>query len=108
MVDDAEAAEEEAEEAEDEAVGYRIKNKNPIQRCGEKRPLRKSKFRCHCQMRKVQQHISSKRSRKLFLHGLRTNWLEACKWGSGHNGQKRKRSHHACQTNASNPLHLQM
>jgi len=36
MVDDAEAAEEEAEEAEDEAAGYRIKNKNPTQRCGEK------------------------------------------------------------------------
>ena len=33
MVDDAEAAE---EEAEDEAAGYRIKNKNPTQRCGEK------------------------------------------------------------------------
>jgi len=30
MVDDAEAAEEEAEEA----AGYRIRNKNPTQRCG--------------------------------------------------------------------------
>ena len=27
---------EEAEEAEAEAAGYRIKNKNPTQRCGEK------------------------------------------------------------------------
>jgi hypothetical protein len=34
MVYDAEAAEEEAEE--DKAAGYRIKNKNPTQRCGEK------------------------------------------------------------------------
>ena len=33
MVDDAEAAE---EKEEDEAAGYRIKNKNPTQRCGEK------------------------------------------------------------------------
>ena len=32
MVEDAEAAEEE----EDEAAGYRIKNKNPTQRCREK------------------------------------------------------------------------
>ena len=38
MVYDAEAAKEEAEEEaeEDEAAGYRIKNKNPTQRCGEK------------------------------------------------------------------------
>ena len=37
MVYDAEAAEEaEAEEDEDEVAGYRIKNKNPTQRCGEK------------------------------------------------------------------------
>jgi len=34
MVEDAEAAEE--EEEEDEAAGYRIKNKNPTQRCREK------------------------------------------------------------------------
>ena len=33
MVEDAEAAE---EEEEDEAAGYRIKNKNPTQRCREK------------------------------------------------------------------------
>ena len=33
MVEDAEAAEEE----EDEAAGYRIKNKNPTQRCGGKK-----------------------------------------------------------------------
>jgi hypothetical protein len=33
MVDDEEAAE---EKEEDEAAGYRIKNKNPTQRCGEK------------------------------------------------------------------------
>jgi hypothetical protein len=38
MVEDAEAAEEE-EEKEDEAAGYRIKNKNPTQRCGEKNGL---------------------------------------------------------------------
>jgi len=34
VCDDAEAAEE-AEAEEDEAVGYRIKNKNSTQRCGE-------------------------------------------------------------------------
>ena len=34
MVDDAEAAEE--DEEDDEAAGYRIKNKNPAQRCGGK------------------------------------------------------------------------
>ena len=38
MLDDAEAAEDAAEEEkeEDEAAGYRIKNTNPIHRCGEK------------------------------------------------------------------------
>ena len=35
MVDDAEAAEE--DEEDDEAAGYRIKNKNPAQRCGGKK-----------------------------------------------------------------------
>ena len=36
MVDDAEAAEE--DEEEDEAAGYRIKNKKPTQRCGFHHP----------------------------------------------------------------------
>ena len=35
MVCEEEAAEEEEDE-EEEAAGYRIKNKNPTQRCGEK------------------------------------------------------------------------
>ena len=37
MVCEEEAAEE--EEDEEEAAGYRIKNKNPTQRCGEKNGL---------------------------------------------------------------------
>ena len=38
MVCEEEAAEEEEDE-EEEAAGYRIKNKNPTQRCGEKNGL---------------------------------------------------------------------
>ena len=45
MVCDKEEAEEEEEmeEEEEEEPGYRIKNKNPTQRCGEQKTRRKNK-----------------------------------------------------------------
>ena len=46
VVEKEEAAEAEAEEEEEEEAGYRIKNKNPTQRCGEKHPKKTHQKKC--------------------------------------------------------------
>ena len=46
VVEKEEAAEAEAEAEEEEEAGYRIKNKNPTQRCGEKHPKKTHQKKC--------------------------------------------------------------
>ena len=43
-------AEEEEQEEEEEEPGYRIKNKNPTQRCGEKHPKKNTPKKMHPMM----------------------------------------------------------